>query len=388
MPNFSIGRKTCDGVAILTINGHLDAHTFELLESEIRAVFNEGVFTILFDFSGVDYISSAGAGALIGAMEVSSENKGELVVANPSADVQEVVDLLGLSEQLVIAPSLEDAKRHVGLSWQGPWIPPEYYYCAEKQVAVLRCGPVTALNTRLATYDVCSYLARVFGSTGKVVLENATGKAMSPGMLSDLANFSESRGKALVFVGETKHPIGATWPATSRTVAEALDVLEGIGRGEISVQEVDGRIARIEVLGSILCDSERTDRTEVGFGDAVAAAVIFLGHMTFFRPENLRKLVDRMEARLPGRVRIELGVTGRRIDFVPESFVSSGDLFFDFKDLFPCRVNVEAGNAACLHVEGMLNAVDLAVALEGLGQQDLVIDMKAMSACSTQARES
>ena len=98
MPDFKIHREKADGVAMLRVEGFLDAHTFEQLEEAIRAVFNESCYKLVVDLGRVDYISSAGAGVLIGARSESQENGGDIVLLNPTENVKEVFDLLGLTQ--------------------------------------------------------------------------------------------------------------------------------------------------------------------------------------------------------------------------------------------------------------------------------------------------
>ena len=63
MPAFQILKeKLPEGVILLTVRGFLDAHTFEELERTINDIFEEGTYKLVVDLSGLDYISSAGAG--------------------------------------------------------------------------------------------------------------------------------------------------------------------------------------------------------------------------------------------------------------------------------------------------------------------------------------
>jgi len=98
MSDFKISREDTNGVALLRVEGFLDAHTFEQLEEAIRAVFNESCYKLVVDLGRVDYISSAGAGVLIGARSESQENGGDIVLLNPTENVKEVFDLLGLTQ--------------------------------------------------------------------------------------------------------------------------------------------------------------------------------------------------------------------------------------------------------------------------------------------------
>jgi stage II sporulation protein AA (anti-sigma F factor antagonist) len=98
MSDFKISQEKADGVALLRVEGFLDAHTFEQLEEAIRVVFDGGCFKLVVDLGRVDYISSAGAGVLIGARSESQENGGDIVLLNPTENVKEVFDLLGLTQ--------------------------------------------------------------------------------------------------------------------------------------------------------------------------------------------------------------------------------------------------------------------------------------------------
>jgi len=98
MSDFKISREDTNGVALLRVEGFLDAHTFEQLEEAIRGIFESGCFKLVVDLGRVDYISSAGAGVLIGARSESQENGGDIVLLNPTESVKEVFDLLGLTQ--------------------------------------------------------------------------------------------------------------------------------------------------------------------------------------------------------------------------------------------------------------------------------------------------
>jgi anti-sigma B factor antagonist len=96
--DFKIDTQPIDkGVILVTINGYLDAHTFERLEQTIAELFNKNQYNMVVDLSGVEYISSAGAGVFIHALNESHEHKGNIVLMKPTPNVREVFDLLGLT---------------------------------------------------------------------------------------------------------------------------------------------------------------------------------------------------------------------------------------------------------------------------------------------------
>ena len=112
MPAFQIVKeKLGDTVTVLSVKGFLDAHTFEELEKTINELFEEGNYKLAVDLSGLDYISSAGAGVFIGAIGTAQENDGNIILMRPSPNVKEVFDLLGLSQIFTFKDTREDAAK-------------------------------------------------------------------------------------------------------------------------------------------------------------------------------------------------------------------------------------------------------------------------------------
>jgi anti-sigma B factor antagonist len=112
MPAFQILKeKLPEGAILLTVRGFLDAHTFEELERTINDIFEGGTYKLAVDLSGLDYISSAGAGVFIGAIGTAQENEGNIILMRPSPNVKEVFDLLGLSQIFTFKDTREEAAK-------------------------------------------------------------------------------------------------------------------------------------------------------------------------------------------------------------------------------------------------------------------------------------
>ena len=103
MPNFSIRQETFQGgVAMLSVQGFLDANTFEQFEEAIASVYTSGRYKVIVNLDGVSYISSAGAGVFIWARSEAQANGGDLVLLAPQDSVMEVLKLLGLDKLFMI----------------------------------------------------------------------------------------------------------------------------------------------------------------------------------------------------------------------------------------------------------------------------------------------
>ncbi len=97
------------GVAVVTLAGHIDGHTFGKLAAATEELFKQNIFKIIFDLSGVTYIASAGVGQFVGTMYEVQNHHGNLVLVNPKGNLKEMVMLLGLPGVLQFADSVERA---------------------------------------------------------------------------------------------------------------------------------------------------------------------------------------------------------------------------------------------------------------------------------------
>ena len=85
------GRPLTQTVALV---GRLDTETAPSLDAEVERVLATQVKVIVFDLSGVNYISSAGLGALFRAQKAMKARSGEALLVNPQPQVQKVFDIV------------------------------------------------------------------------------------------------------------------------------------------------------------------------------------------------------------------------------------------------------------------------------------------------------
>ena len=83
----------------LEITGRLDTTTAPNLESVINEL-PEDTKELLFDMSGVEYISSAGIRVLLGAYKKMNTNQGIMRIEKANDMVREVFEMTGLLELL------------------------------------------------------------------------------------------------------------------------------------------------------------------------------------------------------------------------------------------------------------------------------------------------
>jgi len=97
MGNLKVHNEECEnGVVYFELEGLLDAHNFETLEALFEKHFEGGVYHFVVDISRLTYVSSAGAGVFIGAVGTCQDNEGNIVLVQPSQEVKEILELLGV----------------------------------------------------------------------------------------------------------------------------------------------------------------------------------------------------------------------------------------------------------------------------------------------------
>lgn len=84
---------------ILAPAGRIDTNTSPELED---ALVYDGVNEIVFDFSAVEYISSAGLRVLMTAQKAMMAAGGKMTVKSPNTMVRNVLDMTGMSSIFTI----------------------------------------------------------------------------------------------------------------------------------------------------------------------------------------------------------------------------------------------------------------------------------------------
>lgn len=85
--------KRCD---LVKATGRIDSNTAPQLAKAFETINEENRFKIVFDTSGVEFISSAGLRVLINVQKTCKRwNRGELVLASVPQRIREALDLAG-----------------------------------------------------------------------------------------------------------------------------------------------------------------------------------------------------------------------------------------------------------------------------------------------------
>ena len=85
----------------ITLEGRLDTNTAPQLEAELKSS-TGGISELIFDFSGLDYISSAGLRVLLAAQK-TMKKQGKMTILHVNETIMEVFEITGFVDILTIA---------------------------------------------------------------------------------------------------------------------------------------------------------------------------------------------------------------------------------------------------------------------------------------------
>jgi len=98
MADLSIQVRETDGVSVVEPSGFINAHTVKHFESALEDLVSGGSYNILLKCTNLNYISSAGLGAIMGQIETVRENGGDIMLSDLQRNVFLIFDTLGFTQ--------------------------------------------------------------------------------------------------------------------------------------------------------------------------------------------------------------------------------------------------------------------------------------------------
>jgi anti-anti-sigma factor len=80
----------------IILSGQITGETWEQFDRQITALIQKKISTIILDLSEVDFISSAGVGAIIKAKMSMLRYYGEMALVNPQPQIRKVFEIMKL----------------------------------------------------------------------------------------------------------------------------------------------------------------------------------------------------------------------------------------------------------------------------------------------------
>lgn len=98
-----------DGAVLIVPKGSMDMVGAHKMQTVFSQVIEIGYLNAIIDMSGISYAASMGIGAIINFSNELAKKKGQLIMMNIQPKVLDVFSLLGFTQFLTIADSLDKA---------------------------------------------------------------------------------------------------------------------------------------------------------------------------------------------------------------------------------------------------------------------------------------
>ncbi|MGL1863079.1 MAG: STAS domain-containing protein [Pseudodesulfovibrio sp.] len=98
-----------NGITILAVDGNLDAEGTQIMEEKVVGLLEGGETSLLFDFSGLDYINSSGLRVLVLAYQRLKKTSGKVAICGIKDYIQEVFEVSGYDKIFPLYTTKEDA---------------------------------------------------------------------------------------------------------------------------------------------------------------------------------------------------------------------------------------------------------------------------------------
>jgi anti-sigma B factor antagonist len=116
MKDFNIDREDRNGIELVRLSGSLDMYSFPRLEAQLGALFEQQHYRVVLDCANLDYIGSAGLGALIGFAKEAREKGGDVKLTKVPDRIYKIIELLGFTKVLQVHATEAEALGSFGQS--------------------------------------------------------------------------------------------------------------------------------------------------------------------------------------------------------------------------------------------------------------------------------
>jgi len=105
--------KKKDYVYSVQLQGSIDTETAPDLETELKEIIDEKTKAVIFDMSGVDYISSAGIRVVIWAKKALQVRNASFAMSNLKAQIKKVFDVMKILPMIDIFEDMPEADKYI-----------------------------------------------------------------------------------------------------------------------------------------------------------------------------------------------------------------------------------------------------------------------------------
>jgi anti-sigma B factor antagonist len=103
-------------IAIIKINGLLDAATAPVADKTIKMILEGSCLQMLFDFSKLDYLGSGGLRVILAATKELMRKGGQIVLCSLPNLVREIFEVSGFNSLIPITDTVESGIEQLGVN--------------------------------------------------------------------------------------------------------------------------------------------------------------------------------------------------------------------------------------------------------------------------------
>ena len=107
-----ITKEKIKDFSVLKMEGRFDSTNSPVFEEEIEKLYSSGEKNIILNFSGLDYVSSAGLRVFLIAQKRALSSHGKLHMCNMQPTIKETITVIGFSNMFSIFDTQEEALGH------------------------------------------------------------------------------------------------------------------------------------------------------------------------------------------------------------------------------------------------------------------------------------
>ncbi len=96
-------------IVLVKLKGYIDTTTSSEVSAKLNNIINDGIYQLIIDMGGVNYVSSAGWGVFVGEIRNIREHGGDLKIVQMTPDVNEVFEMLEFNRILDYYETIEEA---------------------------------------------------------------------------------------------------------------------------------------------------------------------------------------------------------------------------------------------------------------------------------------
>jgi anti-anti-sigma factor len=99
-----------DDMTVMSVTGKIDSAASQKFEDHIMSNIHTGQRRLILDFSGVEYVSSAGLRVILVGTHACRSAGGRLVLCGMTENIQDVFRISGLLTTLTVCNTIDEAK--------------------------------------------------------------------------------------------------------------------------------------------------------------------------------------------------------------------------------------------------------------------------------------